>query len=122
SVLALLVQVAEGGTLKQLQNTLNLHGNKETIANYFQEYFRTVSLGTDENQSINALSLANRLYLQPILCHCLQQGYQVKSTFKEVISKKLNYDVESLNFEDGESCTRSINEFVATQTKNKIQE
>ncbi|XP_037033390.1 serine protease inhibitor 42Dd-like [Bradysia coprophila] len=115
NVLALLIQGAEGKTLKQLQNALHLQGDKETIANYFQEYFRTVRLGaeTDENPS-TALSLANRLYLQ--------QGYQVKSTFKEVISKKLNFDIESLNFEDGESCARSINEFVATKTKNKITE
>lgn len=46
----------------------------------------------------------------------------MKSSFKEVISKKLNFEIELLNFEDGENCARSINEFVATQTKNKITE
>lgn len=116
SVLALLIQGADGDTLKQLKSGLHLHGDKETIANQFQEYFRSVGVGTEigENQSSSALSLANRLYLQ--------QGYQVNPAFKDAISKKLSFDIESLNFKDADSSARYINEFVERQTKNKIRD
>lgn len=117
SVLALLIQGADGDSLKQIQSALNLHGDKATIANQFHEYYRSIGVGVDagieENQSA-ALSLANRLFLQ--------QGYQVKPAFKEVIGEKLGFDIESLDFKDTDSSARSINDFVANKTKNKITE
>lgn len=109
SVLALLIQGAEGDTLKQIQSALHLNGDKETIANQFQEYYRSIGFETEQSST---LSLANRLYLQ--------QGYNVKQSFKDAISEKLGFHIESLDFKDGGSSARIINEFVEKQTRNKI--
>lgn len=106
SALAVLLQGAEGNTSKQILDALHLTiSDKEVIANHFERYF---------SQSASPLLLiANRLYVM--------NGYQIKKGFKDIITKKFDYDIENMNFADNEGSALTINRFVEQKTRNKIK-
>lgn len=112
SVLALLVQGADGNTLQQIQQALGVTGDKATIADQFEQYFRS-ALGTKLGSSPTLL-IANRLYIQ--------NGYQIKQTFHDTITKKFNFDINSLNFAEAVASANTINAFVEKNTNNRIKD
>lgn len=105
-MLAVLLQGAEGNTLKQILNALHLTvSDKGAIANQFGKYF---------SQSASPLLLtANRLYVK--------NGYQIKNGFKDIITKKFDFDIENVDFSESQASASTINGFVEQKTKNKIK-
>lgn len=111
SVLAVLVQGADGNTLHQIQQALGLSGDKATIANQFEQYFET--LGVKDNR-IKSLLIANRLYVQ--------QGHQIKQSLRDTVMKKFNFDITNINFTQSVESANAINSFVESKTNNRIKD
>lgn len=103
-----MLQGACGNTLKQIQDVLHIIGDKESIANQFQEYFAQTAIGS----STSPLSVANRLYVN--------NDYTIKYDFKATIKQKFGFDIQSLNFANPVGSASIINAFVEENTKNKI--
>lgn len=111
SVLALLVQGADGATLDQIKRSLGVSGDKESIANRFEQYFE--ALGVKDNR-VKSLAIANRLYVK--------SGYQIKQTFRDTIVKKFNFDISSMDFAQSVASANEINAFVESNTNNRIKD
>lgn len=109
SALALAIQGAEKNTFKQIVNGLHLGADKETIAAQFAKHYDLLMDGVGES----TLSIANQIYIQ--------QGHQIRQTFRDVAIKQFKSGVDSINFVEAVAAAQTINSFVETKTNNKIK-
>lgn len=109
NALVLISQAAGGRTYEELKNGLHLTGNRTTVADQFLTKYRQLYRGVGRA----SFSVANRVYVQ--------QGYELNKSFKSVAIEKFWSGIESVDFANKDDTARIINDFVATKTKNKIQ-
>lgn len=110
SALALLTQGANGRTLNELSQGLQLNTDKNTISNEFSKYSKALNNGVGSS----IFSIANRIYVQ--------EGYQINPNFSSVAANMFQSGVESVDFRNVNIATRKINHFVENQTNRKIKD
>lgn len=108
SVMAIILQGAEGRTFKKIRKILGVSGDKEAIGKQFREYFEKI--GIKEN-CVKPLLIANGLYIQ--------DGYEFDSMFFDAIINKFNFDITQLNFAPKMGVGGTM---VKTKTNNRINE
>lgn len=108
SSLALLMQAANGSTFDELRDGLHLNGDKEMIAEQFNDFYSQLQ----QSVGSSSLSIANQIYIQ--------QGREINRNFDELATTKFESGVEALNFENVEQSAEIINRFVEEETHGKI--
>lgn len=110
SVLALLIQGADGQTLQQMQKAFGLTGDKAMIAHQFEYYFNMLGI---KDEHAKALLIANRLYVH--------HGVSIKKEFHDIIVDKFHFDISSINFAQAAESAHMINEYVEEKTNHHIK-
>jgi len=101
---------ARNETEKQLKSLLNLiNHNKQQIFDFQSSYLKAISR-LDSNV---VLSVANKVYLN--------QGYVLNEEFKDNLVKYYGSEAESINFRDAQQSAKTINDWIANKTNEKIR-
>lgn len=108
TALALAGQGASGNTFEQVKSVLHLTGDKDSIADNFNQSVQ--NLKTKKGGS--TLDVANKIYVK--------NGFQIKSKFEEYAVKKFDSEVQSLEFTKNIESAKTINNWVEGKTNNKI--
>ncbi|MBI5725478.1 MAG: serpin family protein [Planctomycetes bacterium] len=106
---------ARGATAQQMAKVMGLDGKPEEIFPAFQELLKAFnSAGKDhEGKPVYQLSMVNRLWGK--------NGYPFKEDYLELAKKDFLSDIIGLNFSDEPAARKTINDWVAEQTKDKIK-
>lgn len=107
-MLTLLSEGAYDETYQQLVKGLHISSDKTAVANQYQNYLKQ----SQKNAGTAKFSVANKIFIK--------QDYQLNRTFQNVATNKFMSGVQPLNFDNSEQSTRTINNFVAKETDNKI--
>lgn len=106
--MGLLSQGARGTTFDEIASALRFPSDKIAIADLFHELSGNFA---KSNASIT-LNVANQVYVQ--------RGYQIKSEFNEIATKKFESGVEAVNFAENVASANHINGWVEKKTNSKI--
>lgn len=109
SAMAALSMGAEGDTFREIFNGMHFNYNKTATAKRFLAHFKSLKEGRGESY----VSIVNQLYAQ--------EGYEIKTSFREITDKYFKSGIEILDFADSENAANTINSFVSNKTNNKIQ-
>ncbi|KAK9874764.1 hypothetical protein WA026_005572 [Henosepilachna vigintioctopunctata] len=107
-VLALTQLGARGATAAELTKGLHLPDSKENVQIDFKELHS--KLRTNQFYTLN---FADKIYLK--------EGYSVKAEFMELAKEIFEATLETVNFADEVKATETINEWVRSQTNNRIR-
>jgi serpin B len=106
---AMLYAGTDGKTKKEIKQVFHFTPEKE-LHPYFSELIRRL-----KNVSGCELNIANALWVQ--------EGYEFKKEFLNIVKKFYDGVVKELNFKTSpEECRKKINEWVEQKTKGKIKE
>lgn len=108
--MCLLSQGANGGTYKELVNSLDIDDDRTVVANQLQSYYQNLQ----KSAGSTTMSIVNQIYVQI--------GYQLNQTFQNVAVEKFDSGVKPLNFTDAVNSAQAINTFVEAKTNNKIMD
>ena len=102
---------AKADTSKQLKKLLNLNGlNDQDINEQIKDLLNNVNskLGSDV-----LISVCNKIYPNV--------GFEVKKDFVDNITKTFHGEVQQVDYSDPVKSSKTINDWVASKTNNKIQ-
>lgn len=104
---------AEGETATQLKELLNLDEfeKKEDIYKITKSYLTKINEASTSSLTLNT---ANKLYPR--------QGLDLEKKFVDAVRSHFLSEVQSLDFAKNTESAKSINDWVATQTKDKIKD
>lgn len=105
--LAMLGQGAVGQTATAMKTALQCPNESADSIAYS---YRTLLTALHGN---SMLTLANKIYIQ--------QTYSIKSSFLETVSRDFYAAAETINFAASKSAAKTMNDWVAKQTHNLIQ-
>lgn len=106
--LALLEVGAKGETAGEIRKALHLPNSTNEIGESFERFLNSIAPTEDLS-----LHTANIVYIK--------ENLPVQKTFVDVARKVFKADINNINFSDNIRAAKTINEWVETQTQNKIQ-
>lgn len=106
--LALLNVGARSETAEEIRKVLHFPNSTNEIEEAFKNFLSSVT----ETEELS-LHTANKVYIK--------QNLPLKTDFRIIAQKAFKADLENINFGDKTKAAETINEWVKTQTKNKIQ-
>ena len=112
--LAMLYAGASGNTQQQMSQVLGFGANQQQFATLFGQL--QAELATDQQANAIALDIANALWTQ--------EGFPFLPAFLETATNQYQASVNQTDFTtpaDDVAATQTINDWVAQQTQNKIQ-
>lgn len=107
--LALLSTGAKGTTFDQISHGLHITGDKNIIANKFNEHVR----GINRKLGNATTEVANKIYLQ--------DGNKINPEYRDIAINKFNSDIETTNFAESQLAATKINQWVENRTNDKIK-
>ncbi|KAK7866103.1 hypothetical protein R5R35_011621 [Gryllus longicercus] len=112
-VLALTWIGANGRTAQQLGDVLHLPLSRERVATGFRMLMGSLPTASNRSDDDPLVQLANRLYIP--------NGYQLEEAFSQTAVEDFKSDVEKLDFADSDVARNTINQWVANNTDDLIQ-
>lgn len=109
SALALLSQAANGNTLAELRNGLQLRDEKLNVADQYFGFYDSLRKGAGKA----TLEIANQLFVN--------QDYKLNKTFQDVAVEKFMSGIESLDFSKSTKTAETVNRFVEEKTHDRIK-
>ena len=106
AVLAMLSEGARGDTLDMMRRTMNLL-KAETLRAGYKDIIPTLS--TNENFTLDTANTA-----------FVMKEFQVQEEFKTSLQEIYQADMSSVDFADNEKAARTINDWVKSETREKI--
>lgn len=106
--LSLLYLGARGDTAKEIKKALHIPDSTNKIEHVFKKFFNSIT--STEDLSLHS---ANKVYIK--------ENLPVRPNFLNITQKAFQADVENIDFGDITKATQTINQWVKTQTQNKIQ-
>lgn len=106
--LALLEAGAKGETAGEIRKVLHLPNSTTEIEEAFKQFLNSITPTEDLS-----LHTANKVYIK--------ENLPVKKNFLNVAQKTFKADVDNINFSDNVRAAQTINEWIETQTQNKIR-
>ncbi|XP_046810747.1 serine protease inhibitor 42Dd-like isoform X2 [Lucilia cuprina] len=113
--LALAYTGAEGETAEEMRKVLKLGvGNKTQVAEKYGEFLKTAFTHSKSEEKGPQLKMANRVYVNNQL--------KLLPQFNKIAQDYFQSQAENVDFTQSEAVAKQINNWVAQQTENKIQD
>ncbi|GLG98767.1 Alaserpin, partial [Gryllus bimaculatus] len=115
-VLALTWIGANGRTAQQLGDVLHLPLSRERVATGFRMLMGSLPTASNRvriSDDDPLVQLANRLYIP--------NGYQLEDAFSQTAVEDFKSDIEKLDFADADVARNTINQWVANNTDDLIE-
>lgn len=107
--MALLSLGSRGKTHQQIIRGMNLDSEPTKIGIQFRNYFTALS----KSQGENSMTIINQIYAQ--------NGHVINTAFQTVAVDYFKSGIETLNFNNPQNATQTINSFVSNKTNHKIE-
>lgn len=107
NAIILLSQTTDGKTLAQLKNKFNFTATEAELFDTYVAYQESLAKSARRSTFI----VANKLYVQ--------KWYDLSENFKEIATKKLQTDVEVIDFTNQIGAAKIINSFTEGKTQNR---